>query len=267
MILAKARGNDGLEPGRTYPVYEVTSMQGETWFRVIQLLDVPIPPWIRASVFEIVEGSLPIGWSYSQVRQGDGSLETRVSFDEAITSGDAFFSALGDLDPGALGVLQQWRTRFGDFPGWSDPAGGGWFDTRVSAQSILELAIPTFDEVRYAHRRSWITSEIVIDLLLGRDLADATTHAAEARLAYLSPSEARLVDEAFDDMPHGSECEAALRDFWGYIYTRLIYFPRSGAQVGTASAYTSAFTSADSRWSWGMYLAEAEKSYAERPIK
>lgn len=102
-----------VSPGQLYPVHAIATNRGIAWYYVPDDVDLPWPTWAPASLFEIVDGSLPESWIAGYFRWPD---EERlfISFPEW-ASDHYFYERLVDGDPETVRIYAR-RTAEVPFP-------------------------------------------------------------------------------------------------------------------------------------------------------
>jgi hypothetical protein len=113
MSLDSARGvNSDTEfpvtVGRVYPVYAMTLFLGIAWYYVLDDDGHAWPTWIPATVFEVIDGSLPASWKVGYFRFGAEEQYPILSFPEWADD-HAFYERLVDGDPEATRIFAERR--------------------------------------------------------------------------------------------------------------------------------------------------------------
>ena len=96
-----------LSLGRTYHVFALTLFLGGTWYFVLDDDNLDWPVWAPAELFEIVDGSLPVGWRVGEVR-GDRGLYPVISFEEWADD-PGFYERLVDGEPRTVEIFKRRR--------------------------------------------------------------------------------------------------------------------------------------------------------------
>ncbi|MEZ0579131.1 hypothetical protein [Nocardioides sp. MH1] len=94
--------------GDSYAVFAFTIFLGTGWYYVIDDDRLDWPTWMPASLFDVVDGSIPAGWKLGYVRLSADDQRPIVSFPEWADD-PAFYERLVDQDPVAVQVFDRRR--------------------------------------------------------------------------------------------------------------------------------------------------------------
>lgn len=104
-------------PGRSYLVFGVTQRLGLSWYYIIDDDQFEYPTWRPASLFEILDGSIPDSWEFGFFKFSREYQVPVLSFPEW-ASDYYFYERLLNDDPEALAVFARRRAEIEAFDSW-----------------------------------------------------------------------------------------------------------------------------------------------------
>lgn len=98
--------NRDISIGCDYDVHAVEFRDGGFWFFIhsIPQNDYPFP--YPAEYFEVIDATIPTGWSIKCMQEGDGTVVKRLSFDEWAND-DGFYERLVEGENESINVFRQ----------------------------------------------------------------------------------------------------------------------------------------------------------------